>query len=362
MRLHLPDYYGKFKCIGGDCPDSCCLGWRTIGIDAATYEKYMSLEGDFARRLRSQIKSIGGKYFFRLENGRCPFLNEKNLCDIFINIGQDMLCTTCATFPRFVYDRDGQTYASIAMACPHAANIIISGTSTPRFYVYDNNERYEERFAQIELLYDGSSLPLWMKLALLALIPVGEESYYGSYAANLKSSLEKFPAHKDIRIQIGVEYLTLFSRLVKNTHTSGRINQALKKYRDKWNGNFAGLIGSMTELYDRYAAHLKGSKDVEKEFKNYIAYRLYRSIPNVRNFEEFYEYLSMAVISSVAIFLIEAMLWQNDGSITREMRVNIFQCHAKTFEHSEKMQKKTMVKFKNDGYMTPAVMLALLVP
>ena len=28
MKLRVPDYYYDFKCIGGDCTDSCCIGWE----------------------------------------------------------------------------------------------------------------------------------------------------------------------------------------------------------------------------------------------------------------------------------------------------------------------------------------------
>ena len=32
------DYFDRFKCIGGDCPRTCCNGWKVI-IDNDTYEK-----------------------------------------------------------------------------------------------------------------------------------------------------------------------------------------------------------------------------------------------------------------------------------------------------------------------------------
>ena len=36
-----PNYMTSFKCIGKDCIDSCCSGWR-IDIDEETYKNYIN--------------------------------------------------------------------------------------------------------------------------------------------------------------------------------------------------------------------------------------------------------------------------------------------------------------------------------
>ena len=28
MTYDYPSYYSQFHCIGGSCPDSCCIGWE----------------------------------------------------------------------------------------------------------------------------------------------------------------------------------------------------------------------------------------------------------------------------------------------------------------------------------------------
>ena len=35
----VPDYFEKFKCIGGVCSDSCCIGWD-IDIDKKSFRQY----------------------------------------------------------------------------------------------------------------------------------------------------------------------------------------------------------------------------------------------------------------------------------------------------------------------------------
>ena len=36
-----PRYFEEFKCIGGKCEDSCCIGWN-IDIDKITFNGVLS--------------------------------------------------------------------------------------------------------------------------------------------------------------------------------------------------------------------------------------------------------------------------------------------------------------------------------
>lgn len=366
MIYHLPDYYEKFNCIADSCPDSCCRGWRTIEVDNRSYEKYQLSEHEFAGSIIGQLKTIDDKHFFKLEDGKCPFLNEDNLCDIILNMGDKMLCTTCATYPRFVYTKGNETYACLTMSCPHAAKMILCHDE-PTHIITFNDEDYvynTENIETIKLMHEQLDIPIWMKLALLALVPINEESYYDNYAMDILRSLKGFPAHSDIRIQLGLEYLTLFKRLAKKTDRMKDINEMLDKYVTYNTHDIVDNVECLMELYDSYEKYIVENKisEIENEFRNYIVYKLFRSIPHVISHDDFYDELFMIIMSSVSIFMIQAMLWNEKGQLSVDDRIKIFQCHAKTFEHSEKMQIKTKEKFKNDGYMTPAVMLALIVP
>lgn len=46
MRLTVPDYYDRFRCIASRCTDNCCIGWE-IGIDPAALADYQSQPGAF---------------------------------------------------------------------------------------------------------------------------------------------------------------------------------------------------------------------------------------------------------------------------------------------------------------------------
>ena len=58
LKFRYPKYYEKFQCIAGQCEDTCCAGWE-IDIDDVSYDYYMSVEGEFGRRLRQSIREYG---------------------------------------------------------------------------------------------------------------------------------------------------------------------------------------------------------------------------------------------------------------------------------------------------------------
>ncbi len=125
MKTFAPDYYKKFKCTAGNCRHSCCIGWE-IDIDPETAEIYKSVPGDFGERLCKNIGFSDEGGTFRLcENGRCPFLNNENLCDIYINLGEESLCGICGDHPRFRNFYESRTEIGLGICCEEAARIIL---------------------------------------------------------------------------------------------------------------------------------------------------------------------------------------------------------------------------------------------
>ena len=128
MKVIVPDYYKEFKCIAGACKDTCCAGWE-VDVDEESYQRYMQAGGSIGERLKAVMipKSEGDGCSFRLmPDKRCPFLNEKNLCDIYTELGEDALCDTCTYFPRFVHDYGSCREMGPAPSCFTAAQLMVA--------------------------------------------------------------------------------------------------------------------------------------------------------------------------------------------------------------------------------------------
>jgi len=100
MKQYIPSYYRNFQCIAQKCKDNCCIGWD-IMIDQQSYEQYQKVVTPFKKRLNEGIIQEEEPKFYMNEDGRCAFLNENNLCDIYIQLGEEALCDICTEHPRF---------------------------------------------------------------------------------------------------------------------------------------------------------------------------------------------------------------------------------------------------------------------
>ena len=126
MKLVAPDYYEKFKCIADKCAHSCCIGWE-IDVDSDTLDYYHSISGEFGERLRNNIVTEGETAHFCLaENDRCPFLNEKGLCDIITTLGEEALCQICDDHPRYRNFYSDREEIGVGMSCEAAAMLVLS--------------------------------------------------------------------------------------------------------------------------------------------------------------------------------------------------------------------------------------------
>lgn len=153
MLYTYPDYYKKFSCIADSCEDTCCAGWE-IMIDMHSLKKYQKTEGPLGNRLANSINWKEG--CFLQYDGRCAFLNEDNLCDLYLEGGKNYFCKTCRTYPRHIEEFEGVREVSLAISCPEACRIVL-GRKDP--VTFKNLERKTD-----EETYDFFDYLLYSKL------------------------------------------------------------------------------------------------------------------------------------------------------------------------------------------------------
>lgn len=126
MRIYVPDYYPLFSCFAGACRHSCCVGWE-IDIDDKSLERFYQVKGELGERLKA---NIADGHFVLDEKERCPFLNEKGLCDLIIELGEGCLCQVCDDHPRFRTFFSDRTEIGLGLCC-EAAGALILGREEP---------------------------------------------------------------------------------------------------------------------------------------------------------------------------------------------------------------------------------------
>ena len=162
MQYTVPHYYKKFRCIAGECPDTCCAGWQ-IQIDPASLRKYRKIKGPLGNRLKNEIN--WKESCFRQYNGRCAFLNENDLCDLYLEGGGTRaFCRTCRTYPRHIEEFEGLREISLSLSCPAAADLILNCGEPVRF-LHAEDEKEDEPYEDFDFflytkLEDARSLIL----------------------------------------------------------------------------------------------------------------------------------------------------------------------------------------------------------
>lgn len=131
QTMIIPNYYQAFKCIGGQCEDTCCGGWM-LPVDEATYNKYKKVKHpEMKKRLAKELVAKKGSCDpenaakIKQKNNRCAFLTKEGWCDIYIQLGENYLSHSCQLYPRTTNKVGGQIEFSLTASCPEAARCML---------------------------------------------------------------------------------------------------------------------------------------------------------------------------------------------------------------------------------------------
>lgn len=124
----LPKYVSGFSCIGPDCEDNCCTGWR-VTIDKKTFNAYRQskhpeLAPRFEANLNRQRSQGSDTNYARIalqpDTGACPFMEDR-LCAIQRELTESYLSDTCYSYPRQTHHFGAQYEQALTLSCPAAA-------------------------------------------------------------------------------------------------------------------------------------------------------------------------------------------------------------------------------------------------
>lgn len=112
----------RFKCLGADCPDTCCRGWG-MQVMAPTVEKY---EKEAPELLESVVAADGGFVMKRDPVDDYCVKLDHGLCSIHRDYGEDFLGDACRFFPRITRALGALVVTTGALSCPEAARLMLT--------------------------------------------------------------------------------------------------------------------------------------------------------------------------------------------------------------------------------------------
>lgn len=271
QKIKALSVYKKFQCIADKCEHSCCLGWE-IDIDKDTMKKYTALKNEYGQIIRDNIATTPEPHFRLTCDERCPFLNEKNLCNIILNIGENYLCDICNDHPRYRnYDEIG-----LGLCCEEAARQLICETEPICIEDTDIEDDvdteyefpyHEDRNIVMSILNSEDSLTNKLRL-------INDEFDFDftsmniGLIANILRSLERLDTEWD---------------------------KCIESFEDFSNKNPDSDFFTLTDNL---------SKEEQKMFSNIIIYFIHRYLPQSYSYESLLMFLRFAMVSTFVIGVI----------------------------------------------------------
>lgn len=386
MKVLKPFYYDDFKCISNNCIDSCCIGWQ-INIDENTYKKYKKVKGDFGKELNQGINRIRTKSNkleygkMKLKDKRCYMLNEDNLCNVHINLGESYLCNTCKMYPRDI-NKYGEIYErNLYMSCPEVARYFVKHKGDFYFNMdeeelsdldkdYIMNKIYDEKL--YNFLWDSRSLAMeiiqfkeieiWKRIIFLKILTdkvqklIDEENYENYEKVlnafrdeitniNIINSLDKIKLVPNVKVNFIKSVVDISEKVSINKI---KYNNLLEQYKKLFENDIDNNFENVIKKEDKFNKYLKEKENI---IENLLIYLIYKHFMNALYTKDLNEEINNIIISYAMIKMLLLGRWyKNNKSLSEEDFVEVFYIFSRVIEHNKIFLDKIYEAIKEVGY------------
>lgn len=337
MKIIRPEFWKRFQCIGENCTDNCCIGWE-ICIDQQSLEYYKKIPGQLGEKLKKSMEKEGDVYHFAMHNGRCVFLNEKNLCELIVGLGNGSLCDICREHPRFYEDFGVRQEAGLGLCCEEAVRLLLEHEMPLKFEMMEiedgsqKSETYEWFFELDEVrtlffkILQNRELSWKVRLMYMLVLtdeiqeqinkenPSGIWEILETYKQNNGLYVEKtWDVSKELWIDIRKEILKIFLDMEVMDETW---KQRLMKIGDR-----------IETLYEIKELYRKEMQPYAYEMEHLLVYQLFRYFLKGIDDEDILSKSRMAVVVCMLVELLHMDIWYEKGELKQWDRiVNIKAC------------------------------------
>lgn len=379
MKVRVPHYYDSFSCTGSACPDTCCVGWM-IEIDDESYERFMKMEGEFGERIRKNIlEREDGRFFALNENGRCAFLNQDNLCEMVVKLGDKSLCALCDNYPRVGEEYGDLREMGLSLSCPEVSKLVFSSKEPIRFGEWFTEEEEPEidytKDALFQVLMDLRDV-LFGILQNREMTIMERASLYIMMASNVQNVLDgDLDSNEMVREIAKIEEKFLNSEYLKKSLSSVKgtdctitldflrntfeFMDGLEIINEKWIHLFHDAKKWLFECEtEQFSKAQQGFKTFDKEWEyiseHLMVYYVYRYFMKMIFDGDLYSKAVMCVMALMVIREINVTKWcQNNGELSLEERIYAMYLFSKEIEHCEENMEQLVEEFWDKDIYQP---------
>ncbi|MGG7058341.1 flagellin lysine-N-methylase [Clostridium nigeriense] len=375
IKMRSPGYFKEFKCIGGNCKDSCCVGWD-IDIDKATFKQYYKIQDKEMKRMFQ--KNVHNNDFctsYDVDYGkvklkadkRCPFLDEENYCIIYSKLGEEYLSNVCTSFPRIINKIDGYYEMSLDVACPEAARILLLKEEGIKFKESEENlgkhivsseiDTKSKKYNKSPIKYFKEIRDLSIKIIQNRKLNLSKRLYIlGDFINTLEDELKdnysnvpKFIKKYDINLvndhyeKNQLNYLIqidFFKKMLEFLNVSKNVDSfSFKEYTKQIIVGFK--FDENVEISEYSGLYIKAFEDYNENFinnnsyifENYLVNFIYNNIFPFSESESIFDGYIMLLTrySFIRFYLVGKYIYNKQES--KESIVEFIQVFSKTIEH-----------------------------
>lgn len=358
MIVRVPDYYNDFHCIAEKCRHSCCIGWE-IDIDEDTYEYFSSIPGKFGRRLKeNMVRTDEGDCCFKLsQDGRCPFLNKENLCDICTELGEEALSEVCTEYPRFPVYYGDVLQKSLTLSCEEVGRLVF--TNPDIIKILDFEVPSEEDFFEEEQPADeDSGADQYEDPETISVLEEAQDKLIGllqnrekslgdritdafSFCSEVQKKLDakntgagKQTDYHGISLQKAAERLDVFEQLETDDDEWEEVKAGLHAF---YSGDAEHALTETKSFYEKKMADYINSNDHrEADYEHLLVYFVFRYVMTAAMDGNLISKLNLAVEFTLFIRDMAAERFsRNGGRFSTEDMIDTARIFSKAVEHAE---------------------------
>lgn len=395
MKVKCLEYIKEFKCIGTRCTDNCCVGWD-VDVDYDTFKKYKSEKNspllekfnkDVVKNKRSYDKSVDYGNMILKADKRCPFLNNKMLCDIQLCHGEDYLSKVCNGYPRIANKLDETIEVSATISCPEVARMVLLNKSglkeieedmdSSRMIIRNQVNTNDENLLRHPARYfkDFRAIAMWIvknrkytpleRIRLLGivhfnLLPIhteGDLEEIPRIVDELKSKIDRgifdnFAKEDKSDYKVQVEYFSQNTEILDNddqvrSQSFGKILSLSKKGLEINNGKLSKMT---LRIYEDNMGIVNDF--IEKNphiLENYLVNFMYSEMYPFSEEGDPYAGFTMLLIRIFLLKSVLAGLCSEGKQVDSNLMVELIQSFSKTLEHHKTYMNQFLYYIMESG-------------
>lgn len=377
LEVTYPNNFAKFKCIGGECEDTCCQGWD-IEVDKDTFNEYAKVQNPKMKVMLSEnIKKNNDCTSDDLDYGiiklnkekKCPFLDKCNYCSIYTAIGEEYLSNICTQFPRILNKINNEYEISLDVSCFEAAKVMLKSeekitfnSSKQVFEKYIINDEYntnskkykrspvkylkEIRAFSMEIIQDRS-YQLSQRLYILGDFLKTIEEKIAEDSKSVDSVIKSYDRKKiaqefEINKEDYIFQIIFFKNIIASSNVGEQaISADFKKYTEEVLDSF--IINELEDYKndsERYISIFQEYnknfiKEYEYIFENYLVNYMYNNLfPFTESDNMFEGYIMLLVrYSFIRFYLVGRYI--SSGKESAENIIRFISLFARDIEHDK---------------------------